>query len=178
MSVKWYWGSQPLACRRSRTNAPVSSEPMRNMPAGVLLLAIGVEAERLDEGVSESYVRKPLPVVDRDEQSQMIELRTVGAVCACDTGGEERHLEVESAQERGEGAIELVAEAAPALVDDLADKGRFVDDNRAMADVEVLERNGQHMASMQLTEGVDRRFARAATADAMEVAVEVHWERS
>ena len=47
---------------------------------GIRLLAVDLEPERLDERVAESDVRKPLPVVDRDEQSQMIELRTVGAV--------------------------------------------------------------------------------------------------
>jgi hypothetical protein len=102
-----------------------------------------VEPQRMVAEAAEADVGQPRPVVvGVDPQGEMVERRPQPAGGG-DAGGQERHRVAERRQQRRERPVELVAEPAPAAVDQLVDQGRrFEHDRLAQLDAEVLERHG------------------------------------
>jgi hypothetical protein len=61
------------------------------------------------------------------------------------------------------------------LADDLIDEALGIEDDLvAQADVEVLERNGQHVLAVQRTQGVAGWRERAAVTDTIEIGTNIH----
>ena len=74
-----------------------------------------------------------------------------------------------------EGAVQLVAEAATVPANDLLHEApRIEDDLAPQADVQILERNGQHVLAVECAQGVGGRLNRAAVADAVEIGTNIH----
>ena len=79
----------------------------------------------------------------------MIKFRPVAAIAAVHACGKQGHLEVQSTQQRGKGAVRLVAEAAPTFMDNLVEKAVFIaDDLSSQADIKILKWNGKHVGAM------------------------------
>ena len=77
---------------------------------------------------------------------------------------EQRHAEAKRLEECAEGAVQLEAPAAPACVDDLAERrAAVVGDAGREHDVEVLERHRREMRVLEQRQAVEVGADRAAS---------------
>src|SRR6185369_5294088 len=128
---------------------------------------------RVEEALAEADVGEPALAARADQQRHVIELGRGRAVGAGHARGEHLDLEAEGAEKRGEGAVQLVAEAAAALGDDLVEDALLVrNDLAAEVDVEVLEGDGEEVALVEGAEHLGRGVTRAGVGDAGEVLVD------
>ncbi len=105
----------------------------------------------------------------------MIELGAEAAARAPDAGREHGHLEAQRAQQRGEKAVQLVAEAAAPPHDDLVEQRSLVEHDRpAQPNVQVLEGNRQQVRQVQRPQRLAGRLDRAAVGDAVEICRNIH----
>src|SRR5579864_7032707 len=80
----------------------------------------------------------------------MIKLRSLAAIRSRNTSREQCHSEPESAQQCGEGAVQLVAESAAAKDDNFIQNCRFVNrDFSAEMNIQILERYCHQMCAVQ-----------------------------
>jgi len=124
-------------------------------------------------------VGQPAPDIrvawDMDLEHQVVELRTPIAVRPGKLGGEQVHPVAERPQQRREEPVQLVAEAASPLPDDLGeDSIGFQPDRATEKDVEVLEWDRLQMGQGERAQRLDRRRGRAVVADPFEIAVRIH----
>ncbi len=78
-------------------------------------------------------------------------------------------------EQRGEGTVQLIAETTTVVADDLVREAVSIEDDLApQADVEVLERNGQHVLVVQRTQSVGRWRKRAVVANSVEIGKNIH----
>ena len=83
---------------------------------------------------------------------------------------EQRRVEPERGQERREGAVQLVAEPAPASHRDLLDERVLLEhDRHTQVDVEVLERHGPQVRHVQATQPVRVHTGTLGDADPIQV---------
>lgn len=109
----------------------------------LVLLQADIEAQRIEEQVSEAYVGQPW-FFQIYLQREMVELRAVVSVFSRHPGGQQSDLESEFAQQGRERAIQFIAEAASPLLDDLAEEGIFFAHNLPPERyIEILKRNGE-----------------------------------
>src|SRR2546426_5126509 len=84
-------------------------------------------------------------------------------------------MKAQRREQRAEGAVQFVAEAPTVPVDDLLHEAlRIEDDLAPQADVEILERNGQHVLAVKHTQRVGGWRKGAAVANAVEIGTNIH----
>jgi hypothetical protein len=119
--------------------------------ARVPLVRAGVVRQRVVAVPAEPDVGEP-PFAPRvlNAQRQVVVRRPDLAVLAVHACGEQGDAVTEGGQERGEGAVEFVAETAAPGADDLVDQGAGLrHDVLAEVDRQVLERHGPQVAQLQ-----------------------------
>ena len=105
----------------------------------------------------------------------MIKFLARNSLVVGDACGEQGDTKAERHEECGEGTVQLVAEASTAPVDDLLHEAlRIEGDLAPQADVEILERNVQHVLAVECAQGVGGRLNRPVVADAVEIGTNIH----
>ncbi|GAA1257075.1 hypothetical protein GCM10009665_54350 [Kitasatospora nipponensis] len=139
--------------------------------AGRVLLAVAaVQAQRHGGEPTEAHVHQPR-LVQFHAQAQVVEQRA-GHPLVDDPGGQQFDPVAERAEQRGERAVEFVAEAAAPVVDQLGDQGLGVQHDRlAEPHAQVLERYGPQVRPLQGPQPRQVRRGRARGADPGQVGV-------
>lgn len=102
----------------------------------------------------------------------MVELGTLDACIPDRTRRKQSDTKSQRAQQCGERAVQFVAEAATALLDNFAKKGFFSYDNLASAgNIKVLERDRHHVSAMNTAQRFGNGCGRTLIADAGEIGV-------
>ena len=121
------------------------------------LFNIDLQSKRLKERIAESDVSQPW-FFQIDFQGEMVEFRTIAPVFTRDTRRQQGDFEAEFSQQRGERSIQLIAESATALLNDFV-KNRFLvtNDFSTQRDIQIFERDGQHVGAMEQLQGLRSR---------------------
>jgi len=144
----------------------------------VVLLNSTREAQRFNEVIPEAHIGQPW-IAQVDEQGQVVKFRAQNFLLVRDAGGERRHADAQTFKQRGKGAVELVAEAATTLADDLPDETLRVEkDLAAPADIEILKRHAQHVPAMDLAQRVDAKRKGTFIADSVVIGAGIHQRTS
>ena len=122
---------------------------------------------------AEADVGQPRPaVVGVDAQGEMVERRPQPDGGG-DAGGQQRHRVAEGGQQGRERPVELVAEPAPAAVDQLVDQRRLLEHDRfTQVDAEVLKRHAAQVVQLELGQRGRVGPGRTARADPVQVGVQ------
>jgi hypothetical protein len=136
----------------------------------VLLVVTAVKLQRERTETTEADIGQPR-LVEIDAKRHVVEDRAEPAGAEHPTG-QDRHVEPELPQKRGEQAVELVAQAAPAAADDLVEQRLVVErDGYVEVDIEVLERDRAQMLFLQAGECVGVRSRRSIDLEPGEVGI-------
>lgn len=105
----------------------------------------------------------------------MVEFRAVASVFAGNTRGKKSNFKTELSQQRRKCAVQLVAEAAAAAFNDLADD-RFLiaDDFSPQGDVEIFEGNGKHVRAMKRAQRFRGGRSGPGVGNAIEIGEDIH----
>ena len=147
------------------TPDPIAVAPLEVQPAigrdqsecsgRILLLGGGREAQRFDERVAEAHVHEPR-FVQMDSKGEVIEWWPKRCPIVVDTCLEEVDREAQIREQRREGAIQFVAEAAPAGDPDLPDERRRVHRHRLTEQhARVFERDGAQVGDLERAQCLD-----------------------
>ena len=105
----------------------------------------------------------------------MVVVRAEVAGRASHAGREHGDVEAQGAQQGGEEAVELVAEAAPAARHDLLEEGLVVQSDRlSPMNAQVFERDGNQVRQVQPPQGLGGGSSRALVSDTFEIGGDVH----
>ena len=136
--------------------------------AGILLVAAILQAQRVVAEPPEADVGQPR-LGPLDPKSHVV-IGNAEARLTDDSGLEQRHLISERAQQPGESAVQLIAEAASAPPHQLVDQRSLVQDDRLpQVDAQVLERDGAEVAQVQVAQGVVSGVVRPLGAEPVQV---------
>ena len=104
----------------------------------------------------------------------MIELRAVAALIAGHASREQCHWKPDGTQQPGKRSIQFVAEATAALLHDLSNKSVLIAHNlSAESNVEIFERDTEHVGPMQVAQNVWSGRERSDVGDAVEISGDV-----
>ncbi|EEB87093.1 hypothetical protein MPER_15707, partial [Moniliophthora perniciosa FA553] len=97
------------------------------------------------------------------------------AVARADLAGDEAHLETDLPQQQGKQRVQLITETAAVTLDHLAEQRLRRQLNTLMTNnAQVLERDAQHVAMVQLLQRGEVRAGAAGKADMLQVALGIH----
>src|SRR5882724_8828370 len=148
-----------------------------NDPVGVVVLilpASKIEPKRLAKRIAKADISQP-SLFQVNEQSHMIERRIKAALIASYSRGEHRYSKPQPGKQRTEGRVQLVANAAASLFDDLANHFLFIENDRASeVNVEVLEGDSEQMRLVQLAQRLCGHVARTGVVYSVQITRNVH----
>ena len=139
-------------------------------PVGIGEVLLQLKGKWFQEEVPEAHIGEVAPSFHMHQQGHMIERRAEAlATCLVHLTLDTVQAESEILQQRGEQAIELVAESTTSLPNDLViEPLRVQFDGDPGADVEILERDVQKMCPMKRLQTVGIRGRRSAQPDALQ----------
>jgi hypothetical protein len=140
----------------------------------LLLLQVNSQAQRFQNKIAKPHVGQP-GLFQIDTQSKVIELRTLAAILPRRSRGKQRDLKSKLLQQSGECAVQFIAKAAAPLADNLVYEFISVEENWAVeSDIEILERNREHVRPMELAKRLSRGFRRPRIAYAIQISRNIH----
>src|SRR6266404_4467507 len=146
-------------------------------PVGLVVLilpASKIEPKRLAKRIAEADVSQP-SLFQVNKQSHMIERRIKAALIASYSRGEHRDSKPQPGKQRTERRVQLVADAAAPLSDDLANHFLFIENDRASeVNVEVLEGDSEQMRLVQFAQRLRGHVTRTGVAYSVQITGNVH----